>query len=68
MIDEGAYRSIGELKAKCMLLESQVAALLALTRAGLEMGVPRRDELETRWSKNLALELVELGKQLGTAS
>lgn len=59
MIDEEAHRAIGELKARCMMLESRVAALAAFACAMLE-GNPRCDELQTRWGKHLGPALEAL--------
>lgn len=52
MINELAHREIGELKARCMMLESRVSALAAFACALLDSN-PRKDELQTRWSKHL---------------
>lgn len=46
-------RLIGELQAKCDILEAQVAALSAFACATLDSN-PRRDELQTRWAIHLA--------------
>lgn len=51
-LDLAMHRSIGELKARCMILESRVAALTAFACALLESN-PRRDELQTRWANHL---------------
>lgn len=52
MTDPDTSFLIGTLKARCMILESQMAALTAFTCAILETH-PRRDEMQTRWSKHL---------------
>lgn len=44
---------IGELQAKCDILQAQVAALTAFACATLDSN-PRRDELQTRWAIHLA--------------
>lgn len=52
LLDEEAFRSIGELKARCAALEARVASLAAFAAAMLEAH-PRRDELQTRWANHL---------------
>lgn len=52
MINYDASREIGELKARCMLLESKMAALAAFACAILEAH-PQQDQLQTRWANHL---------------
>ena len=71
MIDEDIHKSIGELKARCMFLESRVAALTAFACAILEPNA-KRDELQTRWANHLGpavQQFSELGEeQIAAAS
>lgn len=57
-LDLDAYRTIGELRARCDMLEARVAALAAFACAVLEAN-PRCDELQTRWGKHLGPALNE---------
>ena len=52
MTDIEAHRKIGELRARCDILQARVAALTAFACAMLESN-PRRDELLTRWGNLL---------------
>ena len=49
---DSSSQQLGELQARCHLLEARVAALTAFACAMLESN-PRRDELLTRWSNLL---------------
>ncbi len=64
MLDDDVHKSIGSLKARCMILESRVASLTALACALLESH-PSRDIIQTQWAKHLGPALDQVGPGLG---
>ena len=53
--------ALTHLLARCMYLESQVAALAAFACAAIEVSGSKRDELETRWTKHLGPAMIKMG-------
>jgi hypothetical protein len=51
--DQKAHAEIGELKARCMILESRMSALAAFACALLQSH-PSRDIIQTQWANTLA--------------
>lgn len=62
--DIAAQQKIGDLKARCDILEARVAALIAFTAAILQ-DHPRRDLLQTRWANAIGPALLQIGPGLG---
>lgn len=54
---------LGQLKARCMILESRMASLAAFTAALLK-DHPARDQLQTRWADYLGPALQQIGPGL----
>lgn len=63
-VDPKSHAEIGELKAKCLILESRVAALSAFACAVLQSN-PQRDIIQTQWAKHLGPALDKIGPGLG---
>ena len=58
------HRDVGALQARCMILESRLAALTAFVAALLK-DHPQRDQLQTRRADYLGPALHEIGPGLG---
>ncbi|WP_239237076.1 hypothetical protein [Comamonas aquatica] len=63
-MDIKTAEDIGALQARCMILESRVAALAAFASALLKEH-PQRDQIQTRWANHLGPALQEIGPGLG---
>lgn len=63
-MDIDTAKNIGALQARCMILESRVASLVALAAALLK-DHPQRDHIQTRWAGYLGPALEEIGPGIG---
>ena len=58
------HSEIGELKARCIILESRVASLTAFAAALLKDHLAR-DQIQTRWADYLGPAIEQIGPGLG---